>query len=153
MYKYLISSWRKRLWRWESISKRALMNESEQSFFPLPHLINDLGCREEDKSAAKINQQDAAKRRSLRALCQGCIRCVRSAIFLSLALAPWSAYLRWIARTFAKWVEKNGDRTLLPASPFALCHASKLINAESGVIDRLCSSNISAMREVPRAQL
>jgi hypothetical protein len=51
--------------------------------------------------------------------------------------------------------QENGDRTLLPASPFALCHASKLINAESGVIDRLCSSNISTtwMRDAPRRAL
>lgn len=33
---------------------------SAKAFSPLPHLINDLGCREQDKSVAKINQQDAA---------------------------------------------------------------------------------------------
>jgi hypothetical protein len=114
--------------------------------------------RDEDKSVAKINQQDAAKRRSL-------LLTPQARIVSRLCKVPFFSLSRSVIRLSGdglraplqngKRRQENGDRTLLPASPFALCHASKLINAESGVIDRLCSSNISTtrMRDAPRTAL
>jgi hypothetical protein len=85
--------------------------------------------RDEDKSVAKINQQDAAKRRSLLLTLQARIvsrlNCVRSAIFLSLALRDPFIW-RWIARTFAKWEEAAGEWRSHFAPRVAFCSLSRV---------------------------
>jgi hypothetical protein len=94
---------------------------------------------------------------TLCALCQGWTCGVREVPFFSLSRSVIRLSGDGLRAPLqnGKRRQENGDRTLLPASPFALCHASKLINAESGVIDRLCSSNISTtrMRDAPRRAL